>query len=74
MPTWKRRPGRPPLGGTRTGVHSPRLVTRVPAELRDEVTFYASAEGKSVSEVIRRLLEIYVAQRSREQKAPAPRG
>jgi hypothetical protein len=71
LSTWKRRPGRPSLGGVRAGAHSPRLVTRVPEELRDEVTFYASAEGKSVSEVMRRLLQAYVDQRSREQKAPA---
>lgn len=71
LSTWKRRPGRPSLGSARTGEHSPRLVTRVPAELRDEVTFYASADGKSVSEVIRQLLEAYVDRRSREQKAPA---
>ncbi len=49
-------------------------MTRVPEELRDEVTFYASAEGKSVSEVMRHLLEGYVDQRSREEKASARRG
>jgi hypothetical protein len=74
LSTWKRRPGRPSLGGARAGEHSPRLVTRVPEELRDEVTFYASAEGKSVSEVMRRLLEGYVEQRSRERGAPARHG
>jgi hypothetical protein len=74
LSTRKRRPGRPSLGGPRAGEHSPRLVTRVPEELRDEVTFYASAEGKSVSEVMRHLLEGYVDQRSREEKASARRG
>jgi hypothetical protein len=73
LSTRKRRPGRPSLGGPRAGEHSPRLVTRVPEELRDEVTFYASAEGKSVSEVMRHLLEGYVDQRSREEKASARR-
>ena len=71
LSTWKRRPGRPSLGGARAGEHSPRLVTRVPEELRDEVAFYASAEGKSVSEVMRRLLEAYVDRRSREERASA---
>lgn len=74
LSTWKRRPGRPSLGGVRDGGHSPRLVTRVPEELRDEVAFHASAEGRSVSEVMRGLLEDYVAQRSREKSAPARHG
>ncbi len=64
LSTWKPRPGRPSLGASRIGEHSPRLATRVPAELRDEVAFYASAEGRSISEVIRTLLEGYVQQRS----------
>jgi hypothetical protein len=74
LSTWKRRPGRPPLGSSRAGEHSPRLVTRVPEQLRDDVAFYAAAEGKSVSEVMRRLLQAYVDQRSREQTAPARHG
>lgn len=59
LSTWIRRPGRPALTRGQSGVHSPRLVTRVPTELRDRVASKASAEGKSVSEVMRSLLEGY---------------
>ena len=75
LSTWKRRPGRPPLGGGQRGEHSPRVGTRLSAELHDEVALYASAEGKTVSEVLRDLLEAYVEQhRPREEKVLAPRG
>jgi len=65
LSTWKRRPGRPALGADDASGHSPRVGTRVPAELRDSVAHYAEADGKTVSEVIRELLEDYVAERSR---------
>ena len=60
LSTWVPRRGRPPLGTSGSGEHSPRLVTRVPAELRDEVARRAAAEGKTVSEVMRALLQEYV--------------
>jgi len=59
LSTWKRRAGRPSLGARDTGRHSPRVSTRVPEELRARVTSRASAEGKSVSQVMRSLLESY---------------
>jgi hypothetical protein len=52
--------GRPPLGRSATGEHAPRLVARVPVELRDQVAQRAAAEGKTVSEVMRALLQEYV--------------
>jgi hypothetical protein len=62
LSTWKRRAGRPPLGGTITNAHSPRITTRVPEELRAKVASRASSEGKSVSEVMRGLLESYAGE------------
>ena len=59
LSTWKRRAGRPSLGATNPGAHSPRITTRVPEELRARVASRATREGKSVSEVIRELLEGY---------------
>ena len=58
--TFRLRPGRPPLG-TSNGGHSPRLEVRVPAMLRDRVLARAAAEGRSVSDVLRELLEAYAA-------------
>ena len=48
--------GRPPLGGRAKGVGSVRLD----AELRKEAVARATAEGVSVSEVIRRALRQYL--------------
>jgi predicted DNA binding CopG/RHH family protein len=59
LSTWKRRTGRPSLGATNPGAHSPRITTRVPEELRARVASRATREGKSVSAVIRELLEGY---------------
>ena len=74
LSTWKRRPGRPPLDAARTGEHSPRIATRVPERLRAEVTFYAAEDGKSVSEVLRDLVEEYVARRSPKVGGSARQG
>jgi predicted DNA binding CopG/RHH family protein len=59
LSTWKRRPGRPSLSASNSSAHSPRITTRVPEELRVRVASRASAEGKSVSAVMRDLLEDY---------------
>jgi dUTPase len=74
LSTWKRRPGRPSLSANNTSAHSPRLSTRVPEELRARVASRASAEGKSVSDVMRHLLEGYAGQSPAAPKADQIRG
>ena len=59
---WVHRRGRPPLEPGREEP-SPRIAVRVPASLHRRVTSQAAAEGRSVSEVVRGLLEDYVQQR-----------
>jgi predicted HicB family RNase H-like nuclease len=63
LSTWVHRPGRPPL---ERGLDepSPRIAVRVPASLHRRVTSQAAAEGRSVSEVVRDLLDNYVQQRA----------
>jgi hypothetical protein len=55
---WTQRRGRPSLGGT-PGERSPRIATRISEEVRAKVIARAKAEGKSVSQVQRELLEDY---------------
>jgi hypothetical protein len=55
----RRAAGRPSLTGP--GKHSPQVSARVPAELRDAAERQARHEGKSVSQLIRELLERYLA-------------
>ena len=62
LSTWKRRAGRPALGASNAGAHSPRITARVPEELRARVASRASLEGKSVSAVMRDLLEAYAGE------------
>ncbi len=54
-----RAAGRPSLTGP--GKHSPQVSARVPPELRDATEQQARREGKSVSQLIRELLERYLA-------------
>jgi hypothetical protein len=68
LSTWKRRPGRPSLGATRSGDHSPRIAVRVPERMRADLERYAIEEGKSVSQVLRGLAEEYVERRAREAR------
>jgi hypothetical protein len=68
LSTWKRRPGRPPLNVGGSGAHSPRVAVRVPESLRSELERCAADEGKSVSEVLRRLVEDYVRHRTHVAK------
>ncbi|MBI2780957.1 MAG: hypothetical protein HYX55_04045 [Chloroflexi bacterium] len=58
LSTWTTRPGRPRLDGRATE-HSPRIAVRVPESLRRRVLRRATAEGETVSRVVRRLLEEY---------------
>lgn len=60
LATWKPRPGRPSLGPTAGGEHSPRIEARIPESLHRRVMARAAEEGRSVSEVLRQLLEDYV--------------
>ena len=57
---WTRRRGRPSLSAE-VGVHSPRIEARVPEALHRRVSARAAREGKSVSAVIRQLLEEYAS-------------
>ena len=57
---WTRVPvGRPPLEAGSDG-HSPRIEVRVPASLHRRVRARAAADGRTVSQVVRGLLEEYV--------------
>ena len=59
LSTWVPRPGRPPLD-LRSTAHSPRIAVRVPETLHRRVMARAAAEGRSVSQVVRKLLDEYV--------------
>jgi predicted DNA binding CopG/RHH family protein len=74
LSTWNRRAGRPSLSVTHTGAHSPRITTRVPEELRAKVASRASSEGKTVSAVMRTLLEAYAAEEPAARKSAGHRG
>ena len=54
----RRAAGRPSLTGP--GKQSPQVAARVPPELRDAAAQQARREGKSVSQLIRELLERYL--------------
>lgn len=58
LSTWTPRRGRPSLDAT-VGAHSPRIAVRVPKALHHRVTVRAASEGRSLSDVIRDLLESY---------------
>ncbi len=60
---WTRRPGRPALVPGTPGTASPKIETRIPADLRDELRRCAAADGMTVSQVLRDLVEAYVAGR-----------
>ena len=68
LSTWRPRRGRPFLDPAATG-HSPRVTVRVPVALRDRAASRAASEGRSMSEVVRSLLEAYAT-----GPAPAPDG
>ena len=56
--SWTPRPGRPPLDSSATA-HAPRIAVRVPEELHRRAVERATREGRSMSEVVRDLLEGY---------------
>jgi hypothetical protein len=58
LATWKPRRGRPRLGAT-LAAHSPRIAVRVPEDLHRRALARATSERRSMSEVIRGLLEDY---------------
>jgi hypothetical protein len=58
LSTWKPRPGRPSLSAS-VGAHSPRIAVRVPEDLHRRAVERATLEGRSMSEVVRDLLEDY---------------
>ena len=62
LSTWKPRPGRPSLSA-QPGTHSPRIEARVPEALHRRVSARAASEGKTVSAVLRHLLEEYARDR-----------
>jgi predicted HicB family RNase H-like nuclease len=62
--SWKPRRGRPSLD-PEAGARSPRIAVRVPDALRRRAVARAASEGKSMSEVVRDLLESYVEGRAR---------
>lgn len=57
---WKPRRGRPPLDAA-DGAHAPRIAVRVPGDVHRRVVARATREGRSISEVVRELLEGYAA-------------
>ena len=60
LSTWVPRiVGRPTLEPGADG-HSPRIEVRVPASLHRRVLARAAADGRTVSQVVRSLLEEYV--------------
>ena len=58
---WTPRPGRPPLDAASTE-HAPRIAVRIPASLRRRVEHKARTEGRTLSQVVRALLEGYASQ------------
>lgn len=68
---WKPRRGRPPLDAA-DGAHAPRIAVRVPGDVHRRVVARATREGRSISEVVRELLEGYAAGAASGLHAPAP--
>jgi predicted HicB family RNase H-like nuclease len=64
LSTWRPRRGRPSLDAS-SGRHSPRVSVRVPEDLHRRATARAAEEGRSVSDVVRDLLEAYAPDRAR---------
>jgi hypothetical protein len=58
LAAWKPRRGRPSLDAEATG-HSPRVGARVSQELYARATTRAASEGRTISDVVRALLEEY---------------
>lgn len=64
LKSWAPRPGRPSLGDA-PGVHSPRIAVRLPEDLHRRAAARAASEGRSISAVVRELLERYAGEAGR---------
>jgi hypothetical protein len=73
LSTWQPRRGRPSLGAN-AREHSPRIAVRIPDELNDRVRTRAAREGRSVSDVVRTLLEGYAPAARAATGTDGPRG
>jgi hypothetical protein len=64
LSTWRprRAAGRPPLDAEDDDFPSPRIAVRVPRSLHRRVTLRAEKEHRTLSEVVRSLLESYDAE------------
>jgi len=56
--SWTPRRGRPRLDAA-DEAHAPRIAVRVPGDVHRRVVARATREGRSISEVVRELLEGY---------------
>ena len=61
LSTWKPRRGRPRLDAAHDA-HAPRIAVRVPSDVHRRVIARATREGRSISEVVRDLLEGYAGE------------
>lgn len=64
LKSWGPHPGRPSLGDS-PGVHSPRIAVRLPEDLHRRAAARAASEGRSISAVVRELLERYAGDAGR---------
>ena len=69
---WRPRKGRPSIG-TAEGGSSPRIGARVSEDVYRRASSRAAAEGKSISQVVRDLLDGYVAGAHRSKSRPGRR-
>lgn len=72
LSTWQPRRGRPSLDAN-VREHSPRIAVRIPDALNDRVRSRAAREGRSVSDVVRALLEGYAPAAPAGTGTDAPR-
>ncbi len=63
LSTWIRRPGRPTIDASTQVGHSPKIETRVPVSVRADLALFALEDGTTISKILRRLAEQYVAER-----------
>lgn len=65
LSAWTRRPGRPTIDAATDRGHSPKIETRVPAAVREDLQRIAAEDGTTVSAVLRSIVEEYVVERRR---------
>jgi hypothetical protein len=63
LSTWIRRPGRPRIDASANRGQSPKIETRVPEAVRDDLVRFATEDGTTVSAVLRDLAQDYVRRR-----------